>query len=119
MRSAGYTDGSSLFAWYWSQRTISVHREHADDRNLLGRPSRSHGDSTPHLCDPNGLDYELNALIFAVRVAALASLYFWTNVSRAPLFWAPFVSRARSEPRSVISLTSRRVQALALSRPPR
>jgi len=43
------------------------------------------------IADTGGLGYEGGALIFAVGLAFLASLYFWTNVSRVLLFWAAFI----------------------------
>jgi uncharacterized membrane-anchored protein len=43
------------------------------------------------IADTGGLGYEGGALIFAIGLALLASLYFWTNVSRVLLFWAAFI----------------------------
>ena len=41
--------------------------------------------------DAGGLGYEGGALIFAVGLACLESLYFGTSVSRVLLFWAAFI----------------------------
>jgi uncharacterized membrane-anchored protein len=38
-----------------------------------------------------GLGYSGAALIFAVGLAALAALYFWTKLSHVTLFWAAFI----------------------------
>jgi len=38
-----------------------------------------------------GLGYEYSAIIFLVGLAVVAALYFWTNVSKAGLFWAAFI----------------------------
>jgi uncharacterized membrane-anchored protein len=43
------------------------------------------------LADDGGLGYQGGALVFAVALAVIAILYFWTNVSRVALFWAAFI----------------------------
>jgi len=43
------------------------------------------------IADTGGLGYEGGALVFAVGLLVLAALYYWTNVSRAFLFWAAFI----------------------------
>ena len=101
----GYTGGSlllftclmaSLALWYWSHGTISV--------AIVSTPkveafywatitlSQTLGTALGDwIADIGGLGYEGGALIFAVGLAFLASLYFWTNVSRVLLFWAAFI----------------------------
>jgi uncharacterized membrane-anchored protein len=101
----GYTGGTSvLFAglmavlglWYWSERTISV--------NTVSTPrveafywaaitfsqtlGTALGDWT---ADTGGLGYLGGALVFGVGLAAIAGLYYLTNVSRVLLFWAVFI----------------------------
>jgi uncharacterized membrane-anchored protein len=41
--------------------------------------------------DTGDLGYSGAAIIFAVALAIVATLYFWTNVSRVGLFWAAFI----------------------------
>ena len=101
----GYAGGSSLLfvclmatlaAWYWSLGSISVATV-ATPRaeafywlaitfsQTLGTAL---GDWT---ADDTGLGYGGGALLFAATLAALAVLYFFTNVSRVLLFWAAFI----------------------------
>lgn len=43
------------------------------------------------MADTNGLGYEGGALVFGAALAAIAALYFLTNVSHTLLFWAAFI----------------------------
>jgi uncharacterized membrane-anchored protein len=43
------------------------------------------------MADTNGLGYEGGALVFAAALAAIAGVYFYTNVSRTLLFWSAFI----------------------------
>lgn len=43
------------------------------------------------LADDSGLGYEGGALLFAVVLALVAGVYFYTNVSRTLLFWSAFI----------------------------
>jgi uncharacterized membrane-anchored protein len=101
----GYTGGSSLLFgclmlvlgfWYWSEGTISV--------NTVTTPkveafywaaitfSQTLGTALGDwIADTGGLGYEGGALVFAVGIAAVGLLYYWTNVSRVLLFWAAFI----------------------------
>jgi uncharacterized membrane-anchored protein len=101
----GYTGGSLLLftclmailgLWYWSQGTISV--------NTVSTPkveafywaaitsSQTLGTALGDwIADTGGLGYEGGALVFAVGLAVLSGLYFWTDVSRVLLFWAAFI----------------------------
>jgi len=101
----GYAGGSTLLflslmavlgLWYWAERTISV--------NTVTTPrveafywaaitlSQTLGTALGDwLADDGGLGYEGGALVFAVGLAIIAALYFWTNVSRVLLFWAAFI----------------------------
>lgn len=101
----GYTGGSSLLFcclmlvlgfWYWSEGTISV--------NTVSTPraeafywgaitfSQTLGTALGDwIADTGGLGYEGGALVFAVGLAVLAVLYYWTNVTRVFLFWAAFI----------------------------
>jgi uncharacterized membrane-anchored protein len=101
----GYTGGTSLlFAclmavlglWYWSERSISV--------NTVSTPrveafywtaitfSQTLGTALGDwMADTGDLGYLGGALIFAIALAFIAGLYFWTNVSRVLLFWSAFI----------------------------
>jgi uncharacterized membrane-anchored protein len=43
------------------------------------------------IADTGGLGYEGGALVFAAGLAVTAVLYYWTYVSRVPLFWTAFI----------------------------
>lgn len=43
------------------------------------------------MADTNGLGYDGGALIFGAGLALVAAAYFYTNISRALLFWAAFI----------------------------
>jgi len=43
------------------------------------------------MADTNGLGYEGGALVFAAGLATIGAAYFFTNVSRALLFWSAFI----------------------------
>ena len=43
------------------------------------------------MADSTGLGYAGGALVFGAALAALAILYFWTDVSRVLLFWVAFI----------------------------
>ncbi len=101
----GYTGGSTLLfvclmavlgLWYRSQGTISV--------NTVNTPkveafywaaitfSQTLGTALGDwAADTGGLGYEGGALVFGAGLAAIAGLYFWTNISRVLLFWMAFI----------------------------
>jgi uncharacterized membrane-anchored protein len=101
----GYPGGSlllfacvlaSLFVWYRSLGTIaveSVRNAKAETfywititfSQTLGTAL---GDWT---ADTGNLGYIGAAGIFAVALALVAALYFWTSISRVGLFWAAFI----------------------------
>jgi uncharacterized membrane-anchored protein len=101
----GYAGGSALLfacliaslgVWYWSQGTISVtsvttarvEAFYWVSITLSQTLGTALGD---WLADDGGLGYQGGALVFAVALAVIAILYFWTNVSRVALFWAAFI----------------------------
>ena len=43
------------------------------------------------MADTNGLGYEGGALVFGAGLVLVAAAYFYTNVSRALLFWSAFI----------------------------
>jgi uncharacterized membrane-anchored protein len=101
----GYTGGSSLLLacllavlglWYWSERTISV--------NTVSTPrveafywaaitlSQTLGTALGDwLADTVEVGFGGSALVFGAALAAIAALYFWTNISHVLLFWAAFI----------------------------
>jgi uncharacterized membrane-anchored protein len=87
---------ASLAVWYWSAGSISV--------NTVATPkietfywvailfSQTLGTALGDwVADSGGLGYEGGALLFAAGLAAIAIAYFFTNISRTPLFWAAFI----------------------------
>jgi uncharacterized membrane-anchored protein len=101
----GYTGGSLLLfsclmailaLWYCSQGTISVATVSMPKVEAFYWAAITFSQTLgtalgDWIADTRGLGYEGSALIFAVGLAFLASLYFWTNVSRVLLFWAAFI----------------------------
>jgi uncharacterized membrane-anchored protein len=90
---------------------------HAEDRYNPQHISRGTalGD---WIADTGGLGYEGGAIIFGVGLALLASLYFWTNVSRVLLFWAAFIlTRPLGATLGDLLDKSTSQSGLALSRP--
>jgi uncharacterized membrane-anchored protein len=101
----GYTGGSLLLLvclvavlalWYWSQGTVSVNTVSTPKAEAFYWAAITFsqtlgtalGDWT---ADTGGLGYEGGALVFAAGLVIVATLYFWTNVSRVLLFWAAFI----------------------------
>jgi len=101
----GYAGGASLLfvclmatlaAWYWALGSISVATVSTAKAEafywlaitLSQTLGTALGDWT---ADDTGLGYEGGALVFAAGLAALAALYWWSNVSRVFLFWAAFI----------------------------
>jgi uncharacterized membrane-anchored protein len=101
----GYTGGSLLLftclitilaLWYSSQGTISVATVNTPMVEAFYWAAITFSQTLgtalgDWIADTDGLGYEGGALIFAAGLAFLASLYFWTNVSRVQLFWAAFI----------------------------
>ncbi|OMC30483.1 hypothetical protein A5739_14695 [Mycobacterium colombiense] len=101
----GYTGGSLLLLacllatlglWRWSQGTVSV--------STVATPkveafywatitfSQTLGTALGDwLADTRDFGYERGALVFAVGLAVVAALYFWTSISRVTLFWVAFI----------------------------
>ena len=128
----GYAGGSSLLlvcligvlgTWYWSLGSISV--------ATVSTPrvegfywaaitfSQTLGTALGDwMADDTGLGYEGGALVFGAGLALAACVYFWTNVSRAFLFWAAFIL-TRPLGATVGDLLDKPVSegGLALSRP--
>ena len=101
----GYTGGSSLLLgcvlgslglWYWSEGTISVETVNTPKVEAFYWATITFSQTLgtalgDWMADTTGLGYEGGALVFAVGLAVLAGLYFWSHVSRVFLFWAAFI----------------------------
>ena len=100
----GYLGGSTLLLvcllavlalWHWSEGTISV--------NTVTTPrvecfywaaitfSQTLGTALGDWMADTGLGYEGGALVFAIGLAIVGALYFWTSISRVLLFWIAFI----------------------------
>ena len=101
----GYPGGSilllacvlaSLFAWHCSLGTIAVESVHSAKAETFywititfsQTLGTALGDWT---ADTGGLGYVGAAGIFAITLAVVAALYYWTHISRVALFWAAFI----------------------------
>jgi uncharacterized membrane-anchored protein len=101
----GYTGGSvvllacvlaSLAAWHFATGSISVDTVRAPKAEsfywLTITFSQTLGTALGDwMADDGGFGYVGAALVFGAGLAALAALYFWTNVNRVFLFWASFI----------------------------
>ena len=101
----GYTGGSALLLlclfvvlglWYWSERTISVNTVNTPKVEIFYWAAITFSQTLgtalgDWLADTGGLGYQGGALVFAVGLAIVAGLYFWSGVSRVALFWAAFI----------------------------
>lgn len=102
----GYAGGSglllvlllgSLALWYWTMGTVSVATVNNPKTETFywvtimfsQTLGTALGDWTS---DSEGLGYLGGATLFAVLLAVLAGLYFWTRISRTFLFWAAFIA---------------------------
>jgi uncharacterized membrane-anchored protein len=101
----GYPGGSlilfvllmaSLGVWYWQAGSISVDTV-ASPRNEMFYWtailfSQTLGTALGDwMADSNGLGYERGALVFAAGLVVVAAVSFFTNISRALLFWSAFI----------------------------
>jgi len=103
--SIGYAGGSlllfaclilTLALWYWTLGTIAVESVNVPKAEVFYWAaitlSQTLGTALGDwMADDTGLGYEGGALVFALGLAILALLYFWTNVSRVFLFWSAFI----------------------------
>jgi uncharacterized membrane-anchored protein len=108
----GYAGGSSILlvcvltclaVWYWAEGTVAVetvNRPRVEAfywatitfSQTLGTALGDWVAAAPNEDPPGvGFGYELGALVFGAALAVVASLYFWTSVSRVVLFWAAFI----------------------------
>ena len=101
----GYVGGSlillallmaSLGIWYRSMGSVSVGTVASPKAEIFYWAtilfSQTLGTALgDFLADTGGLGYQGGALVFALALAAVALLYFLTDVSRVTLFWAAFI----------------------------
>ena len=101
----GYTGGSAILLvcvlvtlglWYWSQGSISVETVNTPKVEAFYWAAITFSQTLgtalgDWMADSTGLGYEGGALVFAVGLAVLGGLYFWSSVSRVLLFWAAFI----------------------------
>jgi uncharacterized membrane-anchored protein len=101
----GYTGGSALLLacvlgvlglWYWSQGTIAVETVNAPKVEAFYWAAITFSQTLgtalgDWAADTGGLGYGDGALVFAAGLAIVATLYFWTGLSRVVLFWAAFI----------------------------
>jgi uncharacterized membrane-anchored protein len=100
----GYPGGSllllacvlaSLFAWYRTLGTVDVNSVTGPREEtfywITITFSQTLGTALGDWIADAGLGYSGGALVFGAGLAALAMLYFTTNVSRIFLFWAAFI----------------------------
>jgi uncharacterized membrane-anchored protein len=101
----GYAGGSLLLAacviavlvaWYWSEGSVSVNTINTPKVEVFYWATITFsqtlgtalGDWT---ADTSGLGFGGGAVVFAVALAVVAALYFFTRLSRVALFWAAFI----------------------------
>jgi len=101
----GYAGGSLLlFAclililalWYWTLGTIAVETVNTPRAEAFYWAAITFSQTLgtalgDWMADDTGLGYGGGALVFALGLAILSALYFWTNVSRVFLFWTAFI----------------------------
>ena len=87
---------ASLLVWYLTVGTISVTNITSPKVELFYWTtilfSQTLGTALGDwVADTNGLGYEGGALVFGAGLVLVAAAYFYTNVSRALLFWSAFI----------------------------
>ncbi len=87
---------ASLLVWYLTVGTISVTNITSQKVELFYWTtilfSQTLGTALGDwVADTNGLGYEGGALVFGAGLVLVAAAYFYTNVSRALLFWSAFI----------------------------
>jgi uncharacterized membrane-anchored protein len=128
----GYAGGSLLLfaclililaSWYWTLGTIAVETVNTPKAEAFYWAAITFSQTLgtalgDWMADDTGLGYEGGALVFAVGLAIIAALYFWTNTSRVFLFWSAFIL-TRPLGATVGDLLDKPVKegGLALSRP--
>lgn len=101
----GYAGGSalllglllcSLYTWYRTLGSVSVQTVHSPKAEAFywvtimfsQTLGTALGDWT---ADSAGLGYTGAAIVFGALLALIVAAYYWTHISRTPLFWAAFI----------------------------
>jgi uncharacterized membrane-anchored protein len=101
----GYAGGSTLLfaclmlalgAWYWTEGSISIQTVSTPRVEVFYWAAITFSQTLgtalgDWIADNTGLGYDGGAIVFALALAAIAAVYFWTSVSRVFLFWAAFI----------------------------
>lgn len=111
----GYAGGSALLLalvllalgiWYWSERSISVDTVSTPKVEVfywatitfsqtlgtaLGDWMAADASDPAATTGALGLGYLGGAAVFALALAIVGALYFWTRISRVTLFWIAFI----------------------------
>ncbi len=101
----GYLGGSTLLftllmatlgVWYWALGSVSVETVTTPKVEMFYWAtimfSQTLGTALGDwMADDTGLGYGGAALVFSAGLAVVAGLYFYTRISRVPLFWAAFI----------------------------
>jgi uncharacterized membrane-anchored protein len=101
----GYTGGSTLLlscligvfaVWYWSQGSVSVDSVSTPKVEAFYWAAITFSQTLgtalgDWMADTGGFGYAGGALVFAVGLAVVLGVYFWTNASLVLLFWAAFI----------------------------
>jgi len=86
---------ASLVTWHRALRSIDVNRINSPRAEsyywITSTFSQTLGTAFGDWIADSGPGYSGGALIFGAGLAVLASLYFWTKVSRVGLFWSAFI----------------------------
>lgn len=101
----GYTGGSSILffcvmavlgLWYWSEDTIAVETVSKPKTEAFYWATITFSQTLgtalgDWMADTSGFGFFGAALVFMTALAVVATLYYWTNISRVLLFWAAFI----------------------------
>jgi uncharacterized membrane-anchored protein len=101
----GYTGGSlvllclllaTLGLWYRSQGSVSISTVSTPKVEAFYWATITFSQTLgtalgDWLADTGGLGYEGGALVFTAALVLVATLYYWTHVSRVTLFWVAFI----------------------------
>lgn len=101
----GYTGGASILLacvlgslaiWHLTLGTINVQTVATPKVELLYWVTITFSQTLgtalgDWMADSTGLGYEGGAIVFGLAIAIVAGVYYWTNVSRVPLFWVAFI----------------------------
>jgi uncharacterized membrane-anchored protein len=101
----GYTGGSTvllacvlavLAGWYWSEGSVSVDTVNTPKVEAFYWATITFSQTLgtalgDWMADDAGVGFGGGPLVFGAALAVVATLYFWTNISRVGLFWVAFI----------------------------